>query len=80
MREITIRKIDLVNINVPHLMKPLSMQVQKMVGTYLRYRNCGLASLSVTLNKNGYCPGEFIVFNVKIETRVLSKLILFLHP
>ena len=69
-REITVKKI--INTNVPHLMQPLSTFVQKMVSSFLR--NHGSASLSVTINKGGYYPGESIAFSVKVENQSTKQV------
>ena len=69
-REIIVKKI--INTNVPHLMQPLSTFVQKMVSSFLR--NHGSASLSVTMNKGGYYPGESIAFSVKVENQSTKQV------
>ena len=63
---------DIVNINVPHLMQPISNFYQEMVRTF--WHTCGLASLSVTLNRCGYCPGEYIAINTKIENQSTKQI------
>ena len=61
-----------VNTNVPHLMLPLSTNVQNAVrGTLLNY---GSASLSLTISKGGYYPGEFIDINVKVENQSTKQI------
>jgi len=63
---------DIVNINVPHLMQPISMVMRNTIQTF--WRTCGSASLSVTLNKQGYCPGEYIAFSAKFENQSTKKI------
>ena len=58
---------DIVNVNVPRLMQSLTKSVEKTVRT--TWRSFGLTSLSVTINKGGYYPGEFIATNVKVENQ-----------
>ena len=58
---------DIVNINVPRLMQSLTKFEEKTVRT--TWRSFGLTSLSVTINKGGYYPGEFIATNVKVENQ-----------
>ena len=53
-------------------MQPISTSMQEAVHT--SWRTCGSASLSVTLNKQGYCPGEYIAFNAKIENQSTKKI------
>ena len=61
-----------VNTNVPRLMLPLSANVQNAVRG--RWRNYGSASLSITLNKGAYYPGEFIGINVKVENQSTKQV------
>ena len=69
-REIIIKKI--INANVPHLMQPLSTFDQKMV--HSAWCNYGSASLSVTLNKGGYYPGESISLSIKVENQSTKQV------
>ena len=69
-REIIIKEI--INTNVPHLMQPLSTFGQKMVRS--ARRNYGSASLSVTLNKGGYYPGESISLSIKVENQSTKQV------
>ena len=61
-----------VNTNVPRLMLPLSANVLKVLRG--RGRNHGSASLSLTINKGGYYPGEFIGINVKVENQCTNQV------
>ena len=58
---------DIVNVYVPHLMQPSSSFEQTTVRT--TWHKYGSASLSATINKRGYYPGEFISTNVKVENQ-----------
>ena len=69
-REIIIKKI--VNTSVPHLMTPLSTFDQKRVRS--SWRNFGSASLSITIAKGGYCPGESIPFSVNVENQSTKRV------
>ena len=69
-QRITVR--DIVNIYAPRLMEPLSRFEQKMVRT--TWHSHGLASLSVTINKGGYYPGEFIATNVQVENQSTKQI------
>ena len=69
-REITVSKI--INANVPHLMRPLLIFDRKMVCS--SWCNYGSASLSVTINKGGYYPGECIAFSVKVENQSTEQV------
>ena len=69
-QRITVR--DIVNICAPCLMEPLSGFEQEMVRTF--WRSHGLASLSVTINKGGYYPGEFIATNVQVENQSTKQV------
>ena len=62
----------IVNINVPRLMQSLTKFEEKMVRT--TWRSFGLTSLSVTINKGGYYPGEFIATNVKVENQSTKQV------
>ena len=61
-----------VNTNVPRLMLPSSTNVQNTVRGTLH--NHGSASLSLTINKGGYYPGEFIGINVKVENQSTKQV------
>ena len=61
-----------VNTNVPRLMRPLSTNVQNVV--HGSWRNHGSALLSLTINKGGYYPGEFIGINVKVENQSTKQV------
>ena len=67
---ITVKSI--VNINVPRLMQSLTKFEEKMVRT--TWRSFGLTSFSVTINKGGYYPGEFIATNVKVENQSTKQV------
>ena len=73
-RELIVSKI--INANISHLMRPLSTFHHKMVRS--SWCNYGSASLSVTINKGSYYPGEFIVFSVKVENQS-SKQVTAIH-
>ena len=53
-------------------MQPLSTFDQKMV--HSAWRNYGSASLSVTLNKGGYYPGESISLSIKVENQSTKQV------
>ena len=55
-------------------MQPLSTFKQKMVRSSWRIRKFGSASLSVTINKGGYYPGESIAFSVKVENQSTKQV------
>ena len=61
-----------VDTNVPHLMQPLSTFHQQMLRTF--WSTCGPVSLSVMIDRSGYCPGENIVFNVTTENRSTQQI------
>ena len=61
-----------VNTNIPRLMLPLSTNVQHAV--HGGWHNHGFVSLSLTLNKGGYYPGEFIGINVKVENQSTKQV------
>lgn len=63
---------DIINVNVPRLMQSLTKFEEKMVRT--TWRSFGLTSLSVTINKGGYYPGEFIATNVKVENHSTKQV------
>ena len=61
-----------VNTNVPRLMLPLATNVQNAVRG--SWRNHGSASVSLTINKGGFYPGEFIGINVKVENQSTKQV------
>ena len=61
-----------VDTNVPHLMQPLSTFHQQTLRTF--WNTCGPVSLSVLIDRSGYCPGENIVLNVTVENRSTKQV------
>jgi len=55
---------DIVDVNVPHLMQP-----KYKVNGYRHAWSHGSTLVSVTLNKQGYCPEEYVAFNHRQRNR-----------
>lgn len=58
---------EIFNANVPQLMEPASNRAIRRMQTSKRDR--GSIFLSVKINHRGYCPGESISINVKVENQ-----------
>ena len=71
LRRINIRNI--VNVHIPRLMQPVATRFEQTAvrGTWHSY---GSASLSVTISKGGYYPGENIALSVKIENQSTKEV------
>lgn len=52
---------------MPDLTYPLSNFRQKLVRTF--WHTYGSASMLIIIDRSGYCPGEFIAINVKVENQ-----------
>ena len=63
----------IVNINnFPRLMQPLSNQGVRTIRTF--WRNRGSVLLSVKIDRGGYCPGEYITMNAKVENQSTRRI------
>ena len=64
---------DIVNVHIPRLMQPVATRFEQTAvrGAWHSY---GSASLSVTINKGGYYPGENIAVSVKVENQSTKEV------
>lgn len=63
---------SMVDARVPHLMQPLSNFNQRTMHSF--WHNYGPVSLSVIINRGGYCPGESISIKLKAENQSTRRV------
>ena len=63
---------EIVNANVPRLMEPASNRAVRRMQT--PKHDGGSIFLSVKIDRHGYCPGESISINVKVENQSTTQV------
>ncbi|KAL1256752.1 hypothetical protein QQF64_012297 [Cirrhinus molitorella] len=74
-----LRIISHIDVSVPTLISPVSQTCKKMIGCWIF--NSGPISLTVSINRQGYCSGESIPIYALIENRssrlVMPKAVIY---